>query len=195
MRPLLSCAFLAILLPALHLSSCAEETNETNDSGVHPVVCTELDEAACVGAPACAWRPDGCHPTDAGISDAAAECGADTCPPDACGWVLADGQLICISKPDCTGLDEATCSATVGCVAVKGRLATDPPGTMKYVGCGDGTGTPGALITCTAPGPEGPCWVIQVTWVPAGWPKWACGDHPTTTEECMQQAPFDAGSD
>lgn len=131
--------------------------------------------------------------SDESAQDGGALCSASSCMPPECGYVYPDGKELCIEKPDCTGLAESPCKSTLGCAALYGHKPTDPPDAYPwgtYVGCGDGTGTPGGIITCTAPGPEGPCWVLPETRIPTGWYGWSCGDDPVTDEECMAQAPF-----
>jgi hypothetical protein len=99
---------------------------------------------------------------------------------------------MCIEKRDCSELDEATCKGRLGCVALYGHLPMVPRlvTSDEYVGCGNDTDNPGATVTCTASGPDGPCWVMPTTWVPSGWLGWNCGGGPTSFAECMQQSPF-----
>jgi hypothetical protein len=129
--------------------------------------------------------------SDVGEADGVTACPQTDCTPPSCGWVISSGKEVCIEKPDCTALDQATCGSTRGCAALTGQelSASSPAISDAYVGCGDGTGTPGAAITCTAEGPEGPCFVRPDTWVPSGWLGWGCVDT-TTFEGCMEYAPF-----
>lgn len=178
------------------LGGCSGQSDADTDSGVQPA-CASLDEATCANTPTCTWQPHlgggSCEPalSDAGKGDAVTECTQTNCTPPLCGYVISSGQELCIEKPDCTGLGKATCESTLGCAALTGQAlsASSPPISDAYVGCGDGTGTPGAAITCTAQGPEGPCFVRPDTWVPTGWVGWGCVDT-MTFEGCMTQAPF-----
>ena len=133
---------------------------------------------------------EGCDgATDQESSVDAGPCAPDACVMPLCGWVMTGSGEICIVKPDCTDLAETQCSATLGCRAVRGRRVSDPPATVSYVGCGDGTGTPGSMITCTAQGPAGSCFILPDTGAPSGWEKWPCVD-PKTESECMAQGPY-----
>jgi hypothetical protein len=194
---------LAAMTTGIAASPACENSPEASlDAGPGPLDCAALDAQACSTTELCTWTQGKCvaidvdSGTDGSGSDAVDEtdaplCGPNACPPPLCGFAHVGGQEVCILKPDCTGLPEPQCAATVGCRVILGRHPWDPPETLAYVGCGDGTGNPGTMIRCTASGAEAECWIVPDTAVPSGWTSWPCA-HPETQAECMAPGPYGA---
>lgn len=196
MRPLTPCVLIGLMVLLGGAPAC-DDSSASNDASAGSLECRELDQVSCAKASHCTWTTAGCTavdagpPSDAGDSGDGGPCSPVACAPPLCGWVNAGGADICIVKPDCTGLSQGECSATLGCRTISGRRPTDPPNApASYVGCGDGTGNPGTAITCTASGPNADCWILPSTAAPSGWEKWSCGADPKTRAECMAQGPY-----
>ena len=112
-----------------------------------------------------------------------------------CTWdASATGSCQPRTTNECDGLNEQSCKATPACVVITARPAADPGGAQQFIGCWLAKQVPGAMMTCTASGPDAPCWVVSSDSTAAGWVKWSggCGTQVATQEECMAGSPFSA---